>query len=50
MERGMMDVLLGFHIVEKGAGMIRAGDKVFPCYCKKCGYVELYKQVKEKKE
>ena len=26
------------------------GDKIIPFYCKKCGYIELYKKMKEKKE
>jgi len=26
------------------------GDKIVPFYCKNCGYVELYKEMKEKRE
>ena len=26
------------------------GDRVTPYLCKKCGFVELYKEIKEKKE
>lgn len=50
MERGTLDVLLGMHIVSKRGSKIRAGDKVSPYYCMNCGYVELYKEMKEKKE
>lgn len=26
------------------------GDKIIPFYCRKCGYIELYKEMTEKKE
>jgi predicted nucleic-acid-binding Zn-ribbon protein len=26
------------------------GDNIIPFYCKNCGYIELYKEMKEKKE
>ena len=26
------------------------GDKIIPFYCKKCGYIKLYKKMKKKKE
>lgn len=26
------------------------GDNIVPFYCKNCGYIELYKEMKEKKE
>ncbi len=26
------------------------GDKILPFYCKKCGFIELFKEMKEKKE
>ena len=25
------------------------GDKIIPYYCKKCGFIELYKEMKEEK-
>ena len=46
MEKGTMDVLFGMHIIKEGGSKIRAGAKVFPYYCKSCGYVELYKEKK----
>ena len=26
------------------------GDKIIPFYCTKCGYIKLYKEMKQKKE
>ena len=26
------------------------GDKIVPSYCKNCGYIKLYKEMKEKEE
>jgi len=26
------------------------GDMIIPYYCKKCGFIELFKEIKEKKE
>ena len=28
----------------------RFGEKIIPFFCKNCGYMELYKELKEKKE
>jgi ribosomal protein S27AE len=46
MERGKMNVYGGVSIIPKGRGVFSSGDRVFLYYCVKCGFVELYKEMK----
>jgi hypothetical protein len=48
MEKGRIDSVGGVHIIRKDGSAWRVGDKVFPYYCIKCGFVELYKEMKVK--
>ena len=41
-ERGLLSV----RFAKKGDAL---GDHIIPFYCKNCGYIELYKEMKEKK-
>jgi predicted nucleic-acid-binding Zn-ribbon protein len=48
MERGKRLVSYGGVTLAKKGDFF--GDKITPFYCKNCGFIELYKEMKEKKE
>jgi len=37
-------------VVVFSTGRQRSLDKTFPFYCKKCGFLEIYKEMKKRKE
>jgi len=47
MEKGRIFTYGGISFAKKGDWF---GDKIIPYYCKNCGYIEIYKEMKEKKE